>query len=395
MFGLSGSIITQVKVAFFPDDGVGFILFLALLCSLLPLAMTPCMNLVPIDISLRAEARSKLGENEDAEKKQLMRGFVPEVILLVYLLSLSVLQISFEFGTTANFVFLAVLTLMLGSLALLCSDVGPLSYPRDFTSSSLVSTKLRISEGNDAELEDSLLASNAKESTTSIMTKDLSASDLIVRLDFWLVFIALTCGFGSGLMVVNNIAQIARAAGDDGRDNVSVIVSLYSIGSACGRLGYGLFTDLYAKDISRLMVLTTMLALMAVVNVGLAFSSFEALCVFIPLIGLSFGAQAAASPIIVFELWGETYFGQNYGVLLIGPLLGSLALSTFSASSFYERFADDDPDDDEYDSLCDGARCFQAALLINAATCAFGTVCCFWVTRMSRVEFKANEEKAG
>ncbi len=90
---MSGSVIAQIKVAFFPNDGIGFLLFMAIICTLLPLCMTPFVNIVPHDMTLRAEVGSRVASGIDGEKKQLMRGFVPEVVLLVFLLSLSILQV--------------------------------------------------------------------------------------------------------------------------------------------------------------------------------------------------------------------------------------------------------------------------------------------------------------
>jgi hypothetical protein len=94
--GLSGSVIAQIKVAFFPNDGIGFLLFMAIICTLLPLCMTPFVNIVPHDLTLRAEVGSRVAMGIDGEKKQLMRGFVPEVVLLVFLLSLSILQVIYS-----------------------------------------------------------------------------------------------------------------------------------------------------------------------------------------------------------------------------------------------------------------------------------------------------------
>jgi MFS family permease len=267
--------------------------------------------------------------------------------------------------------------------------IGPLSFTETRIKQRSDRTKAKRSSSgknaSDVAFDDVSLAAIQPPQDVDMMSEryGLSARDLIYRLDFWLLFVALSCGFGAGLMVVNNIAQISRATGPEGSDKLGVVVSLFSIGSACGRLGFGIFTDMYAKEVSRLSVLTLMLVLMAAANVGLSFGSFQALCICVPLIGLTFGAQASASPLVVFEMWGEKSFGQNYGILLIGPLLGSLALSTFSASEFYERFADDDPEDDEHESFCDGVQCFRSALLINAGACAIGALSCLWVARIS------------
>jgi MFS family permease len=278
-------------------------------------------------------------------------------------------------------------------MSVFCMGIGPLSFtakevqkkqlPRAAAAASSSSSEGVV----DIEMADFSLPSKEKQHDTASTTTQhgLSVRNLIGRLDFWLLFVALTLGTGAGLMIINNLAQISRATGPEGHEKVGVVVSLFSIGSACGRLGFGIFTDLYEKQISRLSVLTIMLVLMAAANVGLSFGSFDVLCVFVPCLGLTFGAQASASPLIVFEMWGEKYFGQNYGVLLIGPLLGSTLLSTVSASTFYERFADHDPQDDEHGSVCEGVKCFRASLLINAGACVLAATCCLYVARISAV----------
>ncbi|KAF4759110.1 hypothetical protein FOZ63_021037, partial [Perkinsus olseni] len=53
---------------------------------------------------------------------------------------------------------------------------------------------------------------------------------------FWLYFVALLTGFGGGLTVINNSAQIGLAAGLS-KGAVASMVSMISIGNAAGTVG--------------------------------------------------------------------------------------------------------------------------------------------------------------
>ena len=71
---------------------------------------------------------------------------------------------------------------------------------------------LHDEDENEATMEDSSMQVSQKSSNlTESMRKNFDAWHALVDANFWLSFVACTCGFGSGLMVINNIGDISKA----------------------------------------------------------------------------------------------------------------------------------------------------------------------------------------
>ncbi|XVF49601.1 hypothetical protein PTKIN_Ptkin04bG0026300 [Pterospermum kingtungense] len=70
--------------------------------------------------------------------------------------------------------------------------------------------------------------------------EDFTLFQALMKADFWLMFLSLVLGAGSGLTVIDNLGQICQSLG---YNNTSIIVSMVSIFNFLGRVGGGYFSE--------------------------------------------------------------------------------------------------------------------------------------------------------
>ena len=74
--------------------------------------------------------------------------------------------------------------------------------------------------------------------------EDFEFREVLVKADFWLLFFAYFLGVGSGVTVLNNLAQIGAAAGEK---DTTVLLSLISFCNFLGRLLGGTVSEHFAR----------------------------------------------------------------------------------------------------------------------------------------------------
>uniref|UniRef100_A0A453QX26 NFD4 C-terminal domain-containing protein n=1 Tax=Aegilops tauschii subsp. strangulata TaxID=200361 RepID=A0A453QX26_AEGTS len=74
--------------------------------------------------------------------------------------------------------------------------------------------------------------------------EDFRFREALLKADFWLLFAVFFIGVGSGVTVLNNLAQVGTAAGVVG---TTISVSLFSLGNFFGRLGGGAVSDYFVR----------------------------------------------------------------------------------------------------------------------------------------------------
>ena len=65
-----------------------------------------------------------------------------------------------------------------------------------------------------------------------------------MKADFWLLFVVFFCGVGSGVTVLNNLAQIGLA---EGYQDVTILLTIISVCNFIGRLGGGAISEYYVR----------------------------------------------------------------------------------------------------------------------------------------------------
>ena len=75
--------------------------------------------------------------------------------------------------------------------------------------------------------------------------EDFTLLQAVVKADYWLLFLAMTCGMGGGLVVINNLAQMGLSLG---YENVHIFVTLVSVSQFMGRLWGGFASEYLVRS---------------------------------------------------------------------------------------------------------------------------------------------------
>ncbi|CDY16357.1 BnaA02g11610D [Brassica napus] len=257
--GLSGAILTQVYLMFNPSHDSSVILMVALGPPLVVLALLFVVR--PVERSCRASSRS------DDLRFLAIYGFC--VVLAVYLLGVLVLRSLVDITQTVTTASGAILVVLM---------VAPVLVP--FASVFL--------SGNNAALaktEEGTSSVDPNEVKTLIERSDISPGkrrapcigedftllQALGQFDFWLIFMSLVLGVGSGITVIDNLGQICYSLG---YSNAKVFVSLISISNFLGRVAGGYFSELIIRKLS-LPRTMAMSAVQAIMSLGLIYYAID------------------------------------------------------------------------------------------------------------------------
>ncbi|RRT70107.1 hypothetical protein B296_00036747 [Ensete ventricosum] len=142
--------------------------------------------------------------------------------------------------------------------------------------------------------------------------ENFSITKAMSTCDFWLLFLAMACGMGSGLATVNNISQIGGSLGYTNLET-STLVSLWSIWNFLGRFGSGYMSDYFLrrKGWARPLFIALTLAVMSVGHAVISTGLPGSLYVGSVLVGICYGSQWSLMPSITSELFGLRHFGPE------------------------------------------------------------------------------------
>eukprot|EP01060_Flectonema_neradi_P012305 TRINITY_DN1916_c0_g2_i3.p1 TRINITY_DN1916_c0_g2~~TRINITY_DN1916_c0_g2_i3.p1 ORF type:complete len:570 (+),score=55.50 TRINITY_DN1916_c0_g2_i3:59-1711(+) len=193
----------------------------------------------------------------------------------------------------------------------------------------------------------------------------------LITIDFWIIFVVLAVAAGSGLTVINNIAQILSSKNThDGVVTASTdsasFVALLSASNCAGRIIVGYVCDRTGKRLS--IVVAGFMIMLAVQSAAIMIlSSLNSSFAYVACIlsGLAYGALWALVPTATRLLWAPKRFATNYNFLSIGTILGNYVLSVKVTAEHYDNQLLPG------DYICKkGSACFESALHIVAISCA-------------------------
>ncbi len=167
-------------------------------------------------------------------------------------------------------------------------------------------------------------APTAGSAPAPVAAVNLSPSQLLKTLDFYILWLAFFISAGAGLMVIGSIAGMAKASMGA---NAFVAVAVMAIGNAGGRVVTGIVSDMIGRRNALLIVLLFQAALMlaaTVVTSGMA-NPFM-LVLLATFIGFNYGANLCLFPSFTKDMWGLKNFGINYGCLFTAWGIGGLVL---------------------------------------------------------------------
>eukprot|EP01018_Ginkgo_biloba_P015962 Gb_29846 [translate_table: standard] len=209
--------------------------------------------------------------------------------------------------------------------------------------------------------------------------EDFKLRQAFVKADFWLLFIVYFCGVGSGVTVLNNLSQIGIA---EGVEDVTILLSLFSISNFIGRLGGGVISEHYVrlKAMPRTVWLTVTQTIMIGAHLFFASAITGSLYVGTSLLGICYGVQFSVMVPTASELFGLKHFGMIYNFLTIGNPLGAFFFSGLLAGYIYDKEAEKQSGYfypgymSMSDSECIGANCFRLTFLVMAGVCCVGAL---------------------
>ncbi|KAK3123104.1 hypothetical protein QOZ80_8AG0623930 [Eleusine coracana subsp. coracana] len=220
--------------------------------------------------------------------------------------------------------------------------------------------------------------------------EDFEFTEALVKADFWLLWVGYFIGVGTGVTVLNNLAQIGAAAGIV---DTTVLLSLFGLGNFLGRLGGGAITEKFVRS----MLVVPRPIWMAVTQVVLAAAY---LCLAYALgpgvvytcaavIGVCYGAQFAVMIPTTSELFGLKNFGLFYNLMSMANPLGAVIFSEELAGRLYDDEAERQRLPGHGPHACVGPECFRVTFVVLAGCCALGTAVSLILSARIRPVYRA------
>ncbi|WZZ55198.1 hypothetical protein YC2023_055305 [Brassica napus] len=202
-----------------------------------------------------------------------------------------------------------------------------------------------------------------------VVREDSNILEAMSTVNFWLLFLAMLCGMGSGFATINNIRQIGESLRYS-TVQLNSLVSLWSIWNFLGRFGAGYISDTFLHKHSwpRPVFMAITLGVMAVGHVVVASGLQGSLYIGSVLIGTAYGSQWSLMPTITSEIFGIRHMGTIYFTISIAGPVGSYFLSVKVIGYFYDKVAS------EVDNCCFGSQCFRTSFVIMASVALFGSL---------------------
>jgi len=269
--GLSGAILTQIYALFHAPDHASLIFMVA---------VGPALVGIGLMFLVRPVGGHKQVRPTDGKCFTFVYGVC--LLLAVYLLGVMVVQDLVPVSETVISIFTIILLLILvvpivipiilsfGPEASNPEDEFLLQEPhnKEAGKSQMDSDEVILSELEDekpkevdmlpaserqkriAQLQQRLLQA-AAEGAVRVKRRrgphrgeDFTLTQALIKADFWLLFISMIMGSGSGLTVIDNLGQMSQSLG---YDNAHIFVSMVSIWNFLGRVGGGYISDLVVR----------------------------------------------------------------------------------------------------------------------------------------------------
>ncbi|KAL7099648.1 hypothetical protein ACP275_09G098300 [Erythranthe tilingii] len=310
---------------------------------------------------------------------------IASLTLAVYLLATTILKDYFALGDNISYVFIAVMVVLLMAplviplkMTLFPANIKKLPEGLDeteplMTPSSSLTNLGSYYESEDVTEVDLLLAVGegaVKKKRKPRRGEDFKFREAVVKADFWLLWLVYFLGVGSGVTVLNNLAQIGVSLGVD---DTTILLSLFSFCNFLGRLGAGAVSEHLVrstKTIPRtfLMSVTQLIMILIFLLYASALSSVT-LYTATGLLGVCYGVQFAVMIPTASELFGLRHFGIIFNFMQLGNPVGALLFSALLAGQVYDSEAAK-----QTGPNCMGPNCFRATFLVLAGVCGLGSL---------------------
>lgn len=367
---MSGAILVQVYEIIFNNEPTSYLLMLALL---------PTINTLLLMWFVRIH-----NTNVGHEKKHLDCFSLIALVVAAYLMVIIILENILTFRLSVRVVTFVLLMLLLASP--FCIAIRAHERDSDRISHSLfIEREQLMDDPNQVDAEKIYVRQDSagyhhlpsstgqemdgKGNRTLQAEENVNLSQAMHTIDFWLLFLAMACGLGSGLATVNNICQIGGSLGYTTFE-ISTLVSLWSIWNFLGRFGAGYVSDyfLHARGWARPLFMVITQATMSIGHVVIASGFPVALYAGSVLVGVCYGSQWSLMPTITSEIFGVVHMGTIFNTITIANPVGSYIFSVTVIGYIYDKEASAEG------STCTGTHCFMLSFVIMASATLLGSL---------------------
>ncbi|KAL6996664.1 hypothetical protein U1Q18_006793 [Sarracenia purpurea var. burkii] len=386
--GLSAAVYTEIYTMVLGESASKLLLFLTLGIPVVCLAM----------MYLIRSCTPASGEDSSVHVHFLFTQ-AASITLAIYLLTTTILKDAFSLSNSISYILVAVMVILLMSpiavpikMTLFPANPKKPAPPID-SSDDLVggegsddssqmdpllvpsSSETYLGsfyEGEDVSDVDMLLAVGegaVRKKRKPKRGEDFKFLEAIVKADFWLLWLVYFLGVGSGVTVLNNLAQIGVAVGVN---DTTILLSLFSFSNFLGRLGAGAVSEHFvrSKIIPRTIWMTLAQAIMIVIFLLYASAIDGTLYAATGLLGICYGVQFAIMIPTASELFGLKHFGIIFNFMQLGNPIGALLFSGLLAGYVYDTEAAKQ----QGSSSCTGSSCFRLTFLVLAGMCGLGSI---------------------
>lgn len=259
--GLSAAVFTEVYSMLLNESASDLLLFMTLGIPITCLAMMYFIR-----------ACTPASEEDSSEHTHFLFTQAASVTLAVYLLTTTILKDLLYLSNSVSYILVGIMVILLMSpLAIpIKMTIFPANNKKPIHKSSSID---KLAEGDrDTTLTDPLLtpSSSAANLGSYYENEDISEVDMllavgegaikkkrkprrgedfrfreaIIKADFWLLWVVYFLGVGSGVTVLNNLAQIGVSLGVH---DTTILLSLFSFCNFLGRLGAGVISEFFVR----------------------------------------------------------------------------------------------------------------------------------------------------
>ncbi|KAM0010797.1 putative MFS transporter superfamily [Helianthus debilis subsp. tardiflorus] len=331
---LSAAVFTEISIMLFNGSASAVVLLFTLgipvICLALMYYVRPC---------------TPAFEPDPSENGHFMFTQGTSLLLAIFLLTTTILKNTLNLNNTISYTFIAIMVVFL---------LSPLAIPIKMTLFPARKTGIQpveSSEGLDSKTaplltpssSNTTLASSNEDDDVSYVNmllalgegavkskkrrprrgEDFSFREAVVKADFWLLWATYFFGIGSGVTVLNNLAQIAASVGFE---DTSTLMSLFSFCNFLGRLGGGAVSEYFVRLNATPRTFWTMVTQVIMVLTYLLYASAldGTLYAATALLGTCYGLQIAIMISTTSELFGLKNFGIFFNFMQLGNPLGTI-----------------------------------------------------------------------
>lgn len=260
--GLSAAVFTEIYSMVLDNSSSKFLLFLAVgipvICFSMMFLVRPC---------------TPASEEDSASNCQFIFIQVSSVVLGLYLLATTIFGNVVQLSGTVSYILVVVMILLL--MAPIAVPIKMTLFPKVASNSDSAEQRLgssdSLNQGKDDNAEPLLASSSAgalgsfndqDDSSEVAMLlalgegavkqkkrkpkrgEDFKFTEAVIKADFWLLFCVYFVGVGTGVTVLNNLAQIGIAQGEE---DTTTLLSIFSFCNFVGRLGGGVVSEYFVR----------------------------------------------------------------------------------------------------------------------------------------------------